>query len=357
MKQSNAHKKTSQQKTSNPRTTKSRSTQSGTTQGRQKKLELHPRNPHRMRYDFALLADSCPQLTAYIYRNPYGNESIDFANPDAVKTLNQALLNHFYGVSFWDLPHGFLCPPIPGRADYIHYVADLLAESNQGVIPRGASVRVLDVGVGANCVYPIIGNREYGWHFVGSDINTIAIDAANVIIRSNKSLKQDVSTRLQENRKAILNGIVLPNERFDVVMCNPPFHASEKAMQEESARKWRGVNASGKSENRQRNAEKGGSNLNFGGQANELWCEGGELAFIQQMVRESQAVKDQCFWFTSLVSRQSNLAAIENSLKSMKPTHVKIIEMAQGQKISRFIAWSFLESPQQDYWQDTYWAD
>ena len=41
--------------------------------------------------------------------------------------LNRAILMHHYGVKSWDIPAGYLCPPIPGRADYIHSVADLLA--------------------------------------------------------------------------------------------------------------------------------------------------------------------------------------------------------------------------------------
>ncbi|MFT2111192.1 23S rRNA (adenine(1618)-N(6))-methyltransferase RlmF [Marinomonas sp. 2405UD68-3] len=310
---------------------------------RNNKLELHPRNPHKMRYDFALLADSCSELTQYVAKNAYGNESIDFADPKAVKTLNKALLSHFYGVFYWDIPSGFLCPPIPGRADYIHYLADLLAYSNNGVIPRGSMVQALDVGVGANCVYPIIGTREYGWKFIGSDINATAVDAAKAIVKSNPSLSSHIQIRLQNERSALFDGVWGEKDRFDVTLCNPPFHTSESAMKTESERKWKGVKGTKT------------STLNFGGQSDELWCDGGEEAFICRMIKESKRYHDRCYWFTSLVAKQSRLPALYRELKKIGAVQVRTIDMAQGKKVSRFVAWSFLEPAQQDYWQDTYW--
>ncbi|MAF17226.1 MAG: 23S rRNA (adenine(1618)-N(6))-methyltransferase RlmF [Marinomonas sp.] len=308
------------------------------------KLTLHPRNPHRARYNFSLLADSCPELAPYIQLNQYGTQTIDFSDPNAVKVLNRALLNHFYGVLFWDIPEGYLCPPIPGRADYIHYLADLLADSNAGQIPRGRGVKALDVGTGANCVYPIIGSQEYGWQFIGSDANNIAVQSAQAVVDANPSLKKRIQLRHQSNMQHVFAGIWQQDEVFDVTLCNPPFHPSQAAMTSENKRKWRGV--------------KGDANkttLNFGGQAPELWCEGGETGFISRMIKESVDVKDRCFWFTSLVARKENLAAIYRVLKSVGAVQVKTIEMAQGQKISRFVAWSFLEPAQIDFWRDTRW--
>lgn len=146
------------------------------------KADLHPRNRHRSRYDFKQLISSCPELETFVFINKYNNETIDFSDPVAVKIINKALLKQFYGISNWDIPEGYLCPPIPGRADYIHYIADLLGSSNNGIIPKGKLIACLDIGVGANCVYPIIGNYEYGWSFVGSDIDTLAISSAKKLL-------------------------------------------------------------------------------------------------------------------------------------------------------------------------------
>lgn len=139
---------------------------------------MHPRNKHSGRYDFEKLTKASPELARFVSLSPRGESTIDFSDPEAVKALNSALLKHFYGVTKWDIPAGYLCPPIPGRADYMHSIADLLASRNGGVIPRGPSVRVLDIGVGANCIYPIIGHYEYGWEFVGSDVDPVAIASA-----------------------------------------------------------------------------------------------------------------------------------------------------------------------------------
>lgn len=310
------------------------------------KLTLHPRNPHRSRYNFALLADSCPELAPYIKLNQYGTQTIDFADPKAVKVLNRALLNHFYGVLFWDIPDGYLCPPIPGRADYIHYLADLLADCNAGQIPRGRGIKALDIGTGANCVYPIIGSQEYGWQFVGSEVNPTARQAASLVVESNPSLKKRVDIRQQADPQHIFHGIWHDLEMFDVTLCNPPFHSSETAMSSENKRKWRGLKAD-------KNAHKG--TLNFGGHGPELWCEGGEVGFILRMIQESVAYKERCFWFTSLVARRDNLTPIYRALEKVGAAQVKTIEMAQGQKTSRFVAWSFLEEVQIDYWRDTRW--
>ena len=116
------------------------------------KTRLHLRNKNRERYDLEGLIKTCPDLSQFVKPNKHGEDSIDFANPDGVKMLNKALLHHYYEIENWDIPENYLCPPIPGRADYIHHMADLLKESNYGIIPTGDKIICLDVGVGANCI-------------------------------------------------------------------------------------------------------------------------------------------------------------------------------------------------------------
>lgn len=293
----------------------------------EKKL-LHPRNKHRSRYDFALLVKSTPALRDFVIVNPYGDESMDFSNPAAVKMLNKALLKQYYEIEYWDIPENYLCPPIPGRADYIHYLADLLAESNEGKIPTGKNVKVLDVGVGANCVYPIIGHQEYGWTFVGSDVDKRAVECAKNIASANANLAGAVSIRLQNDPERVFLGVVKPGETFDITMCNPPFHASAEEAAAGAHRKLHNLGKQKKV-------------LNFGGQQVELWCKGGEVGFIQTMIAESVEIADQCKWFTTLVSKSANLEAVNHFLRRAGALKVKTIEMAQGQKVSRFVAWSF----------------
>jgi len=301
------------------------------------KLVLHPRNKHRGRYNFEQLILTSPSLGSYVFLNDYNDSSIDFANPKAVKALNCALLKHFYNIAEWDIPSQYLCPPIPGRADYVHHLADLLASDTKPTLSK--EIRVLDIGVGANAIYPLIGFREYGWQFVGADVDLIALKNAQTILEANPGLASAIELRLQTSSSAIFSGIVKDNEHFDLTMCNPPFHASLAEAKEGTQRKWQNL---GKAKP---------TTLNFGGQGTELFCEGGEIAFISRMIVESATIGSQFFWFSSLVSKASNLPEVYKALKTNGARQVKTINMAQGQKQSRFVAWTFLTPEQQKNWR------
>ena len=299
------------------------------------KLTLHARNRHRGRYDFAQLSRAWPALKDFLVLNPFDAKelTIDFANPAAVKALNAALLKVFYQVESWSVPPGYLCPPIPGRADYLHHAADLLAADCQGVIPRGPDVRVLDIGVGANCIYPLIGHHEYGWRFVGSGTDAVALRAAQRILDANAGLAGAIEFRLQASPRKVFAGILSPDDRFDFVLCNPPFHASPQAAEAGAVRKWRNLGKAGNPESSPK--------LNFGGQAAELWCEGGETGFVIRLVAESAPRRAQASWFSALLSRADNLPEIYSALKEVGAHRVETIDMAQGQKKSRIVAWKF----------------
>jgi 23S rRNA (adenine1618-N6)-methyltransferase len=287
---------------------------------------LHLNNLHRTGYDFSILIQAHPTFSQYVRPNAYGDDSIDFANPQAVKALNQALLKHYYGVAVWDIPKNYLCPPIPGRADYVHYLADLLAETLPDL--NHEQVRLLDIGTGANLVYPLIAAHVYGWQCVGADIDAKALRNAQQIIDAN-GLQQQISVRQQPKPESIFKGVILPGEQFTLTLCNPPFHASAAEALAGTQRKWRGL------------GKKSPQALNFGGQSNELVCAGGEVAFLTTMISESRLFTKQCVWFTTLVSKATNLPLVYRELKKAQAVTVKTVEMAQGQKQSRFVAWTF----------------
>jgi 23S rRNA (adenine1618-N6)-methyltransferase len=308
------------------------------------KTSLHPRNPHRFRYDFELLTKNCTELKPFVITNEHNpdasGKTIDFSNPEAVKMLNRALLITYYGIQNWDIPADYLCPPIPGRADYIHYIADLLAATN-GSIPEGENVVGLDIGIGANCIYPIVGNSAYGWSFVGTDIDEKALQNCKKIIADNPKLIDAISLQLQVEPRFIFKNIIVPEDKFAFTLCNPPFHASPEEATKSALRK---VNAL-------ENTKTSKPILNFGGQHAELWCKGGELGFITQMIYESAKYPMQCLWFTTLVSKKDNLKSIYKTLNKVGTVEIKTIDMAQGQKISRIVAWTFLSETQQKEWK------
>lgn len=292
---------------------------------------LHPRNRHHSRYDLEALCQAVPALRDFITLSPAGEQTINFADPLAVKTLNKALLAHFYAVKEWDIPEGFLCPPVPGRADYIHYLGDLLSDESGNVV-KGANI--LDIGVGANCIYPLIGAHEYGWRFTGSETHPEAFTSAQAILSANPSLNRMIRLRRQKDTTAMFNGVIHKNEQYDATLCNPPFHDSAAAARAGSERKRRNL------------GQDRDDALNFGGQQQELWCDGGEVAFIKQMIAESKGFARQVMWFTSLVSKGENLPPLYRALTDVGAVKVVKKEMSQGQKQSRFIAWSFMDDEQ-----------
>ncbi len=311
----------------------------------QEKSKLHPRNKNRERYDFKQLIGSFPELASFVKPNLYGDESVDFADPEAVKVLNKALLLHHYSIGNWDIPEGYLCPPIPGRADYIHHIADFLCRNNYGKIPAGRHIKCLDIGVGASCIYPIIGNTEYGWSFIGSDIDQVAIESANQIVASIPAMQGKVECKLQTNPKDFFYGIIRKDELIDLSICNPPFHVSAKEAQEGTLRKIYNLNPD-------KNAE---PVLNFGGQNNELWCDGGEEKFVRNMILQSKKFAANCFCFSTLISKESNMKSVYRALEQVEAFGVETIPMGQGNKISRIVAWTFLNTEEQNKWKNTRW--
>ena len=314
------------------------------------KTNLHSRNAHRFGYDFTELARIYPELQNFVAPNEHitgsvngeeANLTIDFSNPKAVRALNKALLIANYNIQNWDIPEHYLCPPIPGRVDYIHYIADLLATTNNGIIPEGENVQVLDIGIGANCIYPILGNSAYGWSFVGTEIDEKALQNCKKIIELNPKLIDAISLQLQTESRYIFKNIITSEDRFAFTICNPPFHNSQEEATKSSIRKINNLD----------NTRTQKPVLNFGGQNAELWFDGGESGFVTQMIFESAKYPLQCHWFTTLVSKKENLSSFYKTLNKVNVAQVKTIEMAQGQKTSRILAWTFLSKEQQKAWK------
>lgn len=294
------------------------------------KFSLHPRNRYQGHYNLSALCQLVPELKKWIRNTPKGDATLEFSAPDAVRLLNQALLKDYYQLNWW-LDDGFLSPAVPGRADVIHHLADLLAADNQGKIPR--SINVLDIGTGANCIYPLIGYAEYGWRFTGSDISSAAIKSAQVIIESNQGLARSIRIRRQHDNNKLFEKIIHTNEYYHLTLCNPPFHASLRAAMRGTVRKNRNLNI------------KNETTLNFSGQEQELCSLGGELGFVRRMITESERFSHQVGWFSCLISRQRNLPVLKQYLLKYPIKQHRVITTGQGNKQSRLLVWSYQSQP------------
>ncbi len=282
---------------------------------------LHPRNKHKNGYNFDVLIKENKALESFVTENKYGNSSIDFSDPKAVKELNRTLLQHHYGIKEWNFPDENLCPPIPGRVDYVHHLSDLLTDSS--IVD---DIKILDIGTGATCIYPLLGAKEYNWNFVATDIELDSLDYAQDIIDDN-NLDPKIELRQQFDEANILKGIIEDGDSFSAVMCNPPFYKSEAEA--------RGAN-NRKSRNLGNNAVR-----NFAGNNNELWYPGGEKAFLHNYLYQSSLYKEVSVWFTSLVSKKENVESLQKSSEKLKAKNFKVIPMHQGNKVTRIVAWQF----------------
>jgi 23S rRNA (adenine1618-N6)-methyltransferase len=285
------------------------------------KSRFHSKNKHQQGYNFEKLLKTHIALEPHVFENQYGTSTIDFSDPKAVKELNRGLLISEYGIKKWEFSDENLCPPIPGRVDYIHYVADLLTESK-----ITENITVLDVGTGATCIYPLLGVAEYGWNFVGTDIDLDSLDSAQDNIDDNE-LDSKITLRQQFDERNVLKGIVEVDDAFSVTMCNPPFYKSAEEAQGANKRKSRNL----------------GNNIvrNFSGNNNELWYVGGEKAFLHTYLYESSLHPKSSVWFTSLVSKKENVKSLQDSSKKLKVVEFKVIEMNQGNKVTRIVCWRF----------------
>ncbi|WP_438988611.1 23S rRNA (adenine(1618)-N(6))-methyltransferase RlmF [Polaribacter sp.] len=283
-----------------------------------KEKGLHPNNKFNKGYNFDELVKSNPHLKEFVSQNKYGTTTIDFSNPKAVKELNKALLFSFDQLSIWDFPDENLCPPIPGRLDYIHHLADLLSEEE--------NIKILDIGTGATCIYPLLGVAEYHWNFVATDIDLDSLDTAQDNIDDNH-LENQIELRQQFNEQHILKGVIEEDDFFTATICNPPFYKSAEEAQGANRRKTRNL----------------GNNAvrNFSGNNNELWYVGGEKAFLHNYLYESSLFSKKSKWFTSLVSKKENVESLKKSSTKLGVKEFKVIPLNQGNKVTRIVYWRF----------------
>lgn len=310
---------------------------------------MHPANCYADEEpDFAALASRHPALAQHVHIRQDGSGAVNFANADASRAVTAALLAEHYGVA-WSVAPGQLIPPVPGRANYIAWLADLLALSS----PPGQVVG-LDIGCGANLIYPLLGAAQHGWRFVGADITDVANAGAHANLAANPHLAPLIEVRDVREQPAdaangtaaaavaadsgrmqgpaasnaampdgsdafpnsVLRPAMRPGERFAFCMTNPPFFES---------------------------IEQAGLNPQTAhmGTAEEMVCPGGEAAFVGAMVADSLLLRDRIHWYTAMLGRKASLKALRTALYRHRPTALRTTEFAQGRTSRWGLAWSF----------------
>ena len=282
---------------------------------------MHPDNPFEKEYNFNGLIQSHPKLSEFIIVGKSDRKSIDFGDSKAIIALNTALLKRTFDVN-WELKPGHLCPALPGRLDYLIHVKDLLDA------PSKKPITMLDIGTGASLIYPLLATAAFDWNCTASEVDIDSIEFAKKLLLLNPNLKT-TTLRNQRFKSKIFHHVMEENDYFDLVVCNPPFYKTQSEAEQRNIRKNKNLH----------NNES--ISHNFGGHSNELWYKGGEEAFIKTMASESVSYGSQVGWFTCLISNSEHVKTLKRYVRKANPTELRVVEMEQGNKKSRFIAWTF----------------
>ena len=248
----------------------------------------------------------------------YGEFSFDWSNNNLSLLMTKSILNYYFNIKYYDIPNNFLIPPVPSRLIYINVIQSLLTLFK--VFDKNEIIGV-DIGTGANIIYPILGNKIYNWKFICSDINDEAIKNGKRIINENK-LENGIKLIKQKYKYNIFLGILNREKKYAFTMCNPPYYDYQDEI---------------KIEDSKRDCE-----YNF----DEIYYKNGEIGFFERYFEESIYFSKNVFLFSFLIGKKSNAEKIFDKIINMKEDNikVKICDMKRiknGNNIRYIIYWSF----------------
>ncbi|KAL2018378.1 hypothetical protein VTK56DRAFT_913 [Thermocarpiscus australiensis] len=248
------------------------------------------------------------------------NGQLGFSDPRATMQLTKTLLKLDFGLEL-ELPDDRLCPPVPNRHNYILWLKDLMDTSSYS--EPGRKLCGLDVGTGASCIYPLLGTVQRPWCFVATDIDAKNLSYAKRNVELNGL--QDRIRLLERNAEDALVPLGEAGIQFiDFVMMNPPFYASEDDMLSSARKKARPPFSA------------------CTGAPVEMVCDGGELAHVGRLLRESLVLRDRIQWYTSMLGKLTSLDALIEQLRENGIDNYAVTEFIQGSKTRRWaVGWSF----------------
>ncbi|XP_059622474.1 U6 small nuclear RNA (adenine-(43)-N(6))-methyltransferase [Phlebotomus argentipes] len=275
---------------------------------------MHERNIYKKPPDFTELAVKYPEFLKVCKLDLNGSAQVDFRNPDTLRILTKCLLLRDFQLDV-EIPAGKLVPTLPLRLNYILWIEDILEK--MGICEATG----LDIGCGASCVYPMLGAKWKGWRMYGTDITEeIAKSARENVVRND--LHEKVTIIQQDESDSVFSRV---QADLHFCMCNPPFFDDTRDCPENRT----GKRASPK------NAPTG--------DATELACAGGEVAFIERIIEESVQMKDRVAFFTTMIGVKHDLAILVKKLREKNITNYIETQFCQGNTTRWGLAWTFRE--------------
>jgi 23S rRNA (adenine1618-N6)-methyltransferase len=267
--------------------------------------------------DFLILIKEFPELKKYIikYDEKIEEFSFDWSNNDLSLLMTKSILNYYFNIKYYDIPKGFLIPPVPSRLNYLNLINELIKDIEK------ENIIGVDIGTGANIIYPILGNSVCDWKFICSEINNESYNNAKLILQKN-NLEENINLIKQENKNNIFVSIINQENKYTFSMCNPPYYDYEQEI---------------KIEDKKRDTE-----YNF----DEVYYEKGELGFFERYFEESICYKKNIFLFTILIGKKSNSEIIYDKINSYNNI-IKLCDIKKimtGNNVRYIIYWSFYNS-------------
>ena len=272
--------------------------------------------------DFLTLIKEFPELKKYILKQNEDNEEefqFDWSNNELSLLMDKSILNYYFNIKYYDIPKGFLIPPIPSRINYINLINSIITKLIKDINIK--NIIGIDIGTGANIIYPILGYSIYKWKFICTEINKEAYNNAKLILQKN-NLENNINIIKQNNKDNIFISILNRENKYLFSMCNPPYYNYENEI---------------KLEDKKRDNE-----YNF----DEIYYKNGEYGFFQRYFEESICYKNNVFLYTILIGKKINAENIYDKLSSYSDI-IKIYNMQKiltGNNVRYIIYWSFFNN-------------
>ena len=272
--------------------------------------------------DFLTLTKEFPELKKYILKQNEDNEEefqFDWSNNELSLLMDKSILNYYFNIKYYYIPKGFLIPPIPSRINYINLINSIIAKLIKDIDIK--NIIGIDIGTGANIIYPILGYSIYKWKFICTEINKEAYNNAKLILQKN-NLENNINIIKQNNKDNIFISILNRENKYIFSMCNPPYYNYENEI---------------KLEDKKRDNE-----YNF----DEIYYKNGEYGFFQRYFEESICYKNNVFLYTILIGKKINAENIYDKLSSYNDI-IKIYNMQKiltGNNVRYIIYWSFFNN-------------
>lgn len=281
---------------------------------------MHPRNIYKSPPNFKQLALDFPEFRSYVKQDISGKVSLDFKDVKALRALSCTLLKKDFDLIV-DIPLNKLIPTIPLRLNYILWMEDLLSLTH---CPE--SIKGIDIGTGASCIYPLLAAKKNNWKMVATEVDNCSVVCARRNIEANNL---DTLIKVVEvNEDTVLKGVVKETV-FDFCMCNPPFFGTTQELSPQF---------------KSRKPDRPKPKNSFCASVNEVVVKGGEVDFITKLINESKELGQQIKIYSTMIGHQKSLPQLKKILRDVEVKSWQETLFCQGNTTRWGLAWTFCDN-------------